>query len=182
MLARGAKLLGAVVGLILISAGCYTSKYSLGSPETSKVDRANVGDFQATNKDGTYDLIIRNLDDHQYYVEYAENRTGEKKSKTILRMVGFLGNVSNVGFASLRGLADDGANDPGYLIMRTEISPDHSQMTIRDLKDDFFKGMTIDSEQKLRSVIADNMNNEKMYDGDAVVFHRVPTQGETATH
>jgi hypothetical protein len=150
--------------------GCYETEYPLGSSDKSTVDRAWVGNFTMTDGDKVYSLIIRNLDGRQYYVEWVQTN---QKDKGPDRMVGYTADVNGVSFANLRELTDDGSVPTKYLVMRVSISPDGSKLTLRNLNDKFFNDKSIDSQAALSKVIQSNLDNNEMYDGDAVVAMRV---------
>lgn len=152
------------VGLIgvLAFAGCWGSKYTLIPPEQAKVDRAYVGDWDAANAKGEHaGLIIRNIDDKQYYVETQDN------SQKTARYVGFLAPVKNATFAQLRELSDDGSIPEAWIIIRIELAD--KKMTLRQLSDDFFKDKTIESAEQLRRVIEENLDNSQMYAQDETI-------------
>jgi len=151
--------------MLLMAVGCYETEYPLGSADTATVDPNYVGDFVMTADHKTDALTIRNIDNHLYYVEWTEKDT--------TRMVGYTATVNGTLFANLRDLTDDGSIDKKYLIMRISLSDDHNRLTLRNLKDDFFKDKNINSSEALQTVIAQNVDNEQMYDGDAVVATRV---------
>jgi hypothetical protein len=158
----GVVLLGA---LLLATVGCYQTEYPLGSADTATVDTSYVGDYSMTVEHRTETIAIRNIDNHLYYVEWTE--------KDLSRMVGYTAIVGGATFANLRDLTDDGSIDKKYLIMRISLSDDHSKLTLQNLKDDFFKDKNINSSQSLQNVIAANLDNNDMYDGDSVVATRV---------
>ena len=149
-------------------AGCYTTEFPLGSADKATVDPAYVGDFVITSDKKSETIIIRNIDNHLYYVEWL---TEDDKP---LRMVGYTADVNGVTFANLRGLTEDGTIDTKYMVLRVSISDDHSKLSIRNLKDDFFKDKKIDSSDALQKVIAGNLDNSEMYDGDTFVGTRIP--------
>jgi hypothetical protein len=151
---------------LLFVMGCYETQYPLGSADKAVVNVAYVGDFVMTEDNKTETIIIRNIDDHTYYVEYDSDDKPD-------RMIGYTADVNGVTFANLRGLTDDGSIDNHYLIMRIAISADRGKLTLRNLKDDFFKGKQINSSDDLQKIIAANMDNERMYDGPAVEGMRV---------
>ena len=154
---------------LLFFAGCYETQYPLGSPDKATVDPGYVGDFVLTDKDQKSEtIIIRNIDNRLYYVEWL---SGDDKP---LRMVGYTADVNGVTFANLRGLTDDGTIDDKYMLFRISLSGDHSKLSIRNLKDDFFKNKNINSSETQQKVIAENLENSEMYDGDAVTATRVP--------
>lgn len=157
--------LACVVPGLLFVLGCYTTQYPLGSVDKAVVDPAYVGDFVIEdNKAET--LIIRSIDNHLYYVEYDENGKPD-------RMVGYTADVNGVTFANLRDLTDDGSIDNKYLVMRIALSPDRGKLTVRNLKDDFFKGKAINSSDDLERIIRANLDNEQMYDGPPAEAMRV---------
>lgn len=153
---------------LLLMAGCYTTQYPLGSQDKAVVDPGYVGDFVFTEDKKPETIIIRNIDNHSYYVEWLS--PDEKP----LRMVGYTSDVNGVTFANLRGLTEDGTIDDKFMIMRVSISDDHSKLTLRNLKDDFFKNKNITSSESLQNVISGNLENQEMYDGDTVAATRVP--------
>jgi hypothetical protein len=155
-----------LVALLLASMGCYKTETPLGSPDTAAVDTSYVGDYSMTVDHRADTIAIRNIDNHLYYVEWTEdNKTN--------RIAGYTATVNGTLFANLRDLTDDGSIDKKYLIMRISLSDDHNRLTLRNLKDDFFKDKNINSSEALQTVIAQNVDNEQMYDGDAVVATRV---------
>jgi len=164
--AGGLLLLLALVG----GLGCYETEYPLGSADKSTVDRAFVGNFTMTDADKVYSIVIRNLDGHQYYVELAQTN---QKDNGPDRRVGYTADVNGVTFANLRQLTDDGSISNKYLVMRVSISADGSKLTLRNLNDKFFSDKNIDSQAALTQLIQANLENNGMYDGDAVVAARV---------
>jgi hypothetical protein len=167
--------LALVAAGLLFFAGCYSTQYPLGSPDKAAIDPAYVGDFAVTENNQNETIVIRNLDDHAYYVEYDE------PGKAPLRMVGYTADVSGVTFANLRSLTDDGSIDSNYLLMRIAISPDRGKLSMRNLKDDFFKGKTINSSDDLQKIIAANLDNDLMYDGPATNAMRVTPPANPTT-
>jgi hypothetical protein len=152
--------------LLFLGMGCYETQYPLGSADKAVVNTAYVGDFVMTENNKTETIIIRNIDDQTYYVEYDSEDKPD-------RMIGYTSDVNGVTFANLRTLTDDGSIDTHYLIMRVAISPDRGKFTLRNLKDDFFKTRQINSSDDLQKIIAANLDNEQMYDGPAVEATRV---------
>jgi hypothetical protein len=131
-----------------------------------------VGDYTYLDKPTSTrptTLIIRNIDGKLYYVEL------DPPDSKPDRAIGFTFDINGVTFASTRGLEDDGSVPDGYTIMRVALSEDHSQLTIRELSDDFFKTKTINSSDDLQTLISDNLDNKAMYDSDddTVVATRV---------
>jgi hypothetical protein len=144
----------ALIGLGLLVVGCWGSKFALGP--ALPVDKALVGDWKITDSDGsTTNLIIRNLDGKQYYVE-----TGEP-GKEPERYVGFIADVKGAHFAHLRPLKKDGDLPEEYIYMRVEL--DAGKLVIRDLDEEFFKGKNFDSAEAVQKFIGDNLDNPKMY-------------------
>jgi hypothetical protein len=165
------KYIAAAVGgllLLTLSIGCFETTYSLGTVGDAKVNHAFIGDFSDHGKDGASTLAIRNIDDKQYYVEMQT-----PTDKTPARMVGYTADVNGVTFAHLRVMEDDGDISPKHFIERIAISDDGSKLTLRDLNDKFFADKNIDSDDSLKTVIAANLDNPDMYDGDAKTLTRV---------
>jgi hypothetical protein len=159
--------------------GCYETKYPLGSAQNATVNRAFVGNFTMPGGNNAVSIVIRNLDDKQYYVEWSE--TGQN-DKGPLRMVGYTADVKGVTFANLRSLSDDGTIDDKFLVMRVSLSADGSKLTIRNLNDKLFSANNIDSQAALNKTIESNLDNNDMYDGDANIATRdVPTTQGSAT-
>ncbi|MGA2440983.1 MAG: hypothetical protein ABSH08_08495 [Tepidisphaeraceae bacterium] len=159
--------LACVVPALLFALGCYETEYPLGSADKATVDPAYVGDFTMTDNNGSESIIIRNIDNHLYYVEYID------KDNKPDRMVGYTSDVNGVTFANLRGLTDDGSIDKKFLVMRISLSADHAKLSLRNLKDDFFKDKNVNSSDALQTLIAANLENDQMYDAEAVVATRV---------
>src|ERR1700724_2367963 len=95
-----------VLPLLVIGLGCYETQYPLGSADKSTVDPAYVGDYATTDGNKTSTVVIRNIDNHLYYVEWIDGNDNKPD-----RMVGYTAQVNGVTFANLRGLTDDGSVD-----------------------------------------------------------------------
>ncbi|HEX4055470.1 MAG TPA: hypothetical protein VHX86_14490 [Tepidisphaeraceae bacterium] len=168
MYPRRIAVLVASLLLLTLGLGCYETKYPLGSAENATVDRAFVGNF--TMKDGNVDsIVIRNLDGKRYYVEYVGN---DQKDKQPMRMVGYTTDVGGVTFANLQQLTDDGSIDDKFLIMRISLSADHATLSLRGLKEEFFKDKDVNSSADLEKVIQANLDNDQMYDGPEAIATR----------
>jgi hypothetical protein len=163
-----------VLPLLVVGLGCYETQYPVGSADKATVDQGYVGDYVFTDGDKTNTIVIRNIDDHLYYVEWVG---GDEKGPN--RMVGYTADVNGVAFANLRGLTDDGSIDSKFLVMRISLSPDHAKLTLRNLKDDFFKDKSVGSSDSLEKIIAANLENDQMYDGEPVVAARVTPPSPT---
>jgi hypothetical protein len=157
-------LLAGVTLIVLLGIGCYTSKFTVGSADQAKVDRQYVGDWEFKDGDKTSHLIIRNLDDKNYYVEM--NGDGEKTD----RYTAFIGTIKDVQFANLRHLSDDGTIEDERIIMRVGLKD--GKLELRNLKDTFFKDQTIESQPQLTSVIEKNLENPAMYDDEPLIATR----------
>ena len=154
------KRVALVLSIALILAGCYETTVPLGSPEQAKVDRNLAGDwsFPAAGDQKAVSLVLRNLDDKQYYVEWQE--AGEKPA----RCVGIVVPIKDAMFAQVRNLPDDGSIADKHLIVR--VSFKDNKLGIRQLNDKFFDGKAVDTTEKLRAVLEANLENADMYDGD----------------
>jgi len=164
-----------VLPLLMLGLGCYETQFPLGSADKATVDPVYVGDFVAVDGNKSTTITIRNIDNRLYYVEWFDSSDNKPT-----RMVGYTATVNGVAFANLRGLTDDGSIDDKYLVMRIALSPDRAKLTLRNLKEEFFKDKNVGSSAALEKVIGANVENEKMYDGDTVVGTRVMPPPTTA--
>src|SRR5438067_13686020 len=125
-----------LLATLLVLAGCYVSKYTIGSKDAAVVDRKYVGDWEFADPDkpakAPMRVVIRNVDDKQYYVEWSNEEGGPG------RTIGFVTDIKGVSFAQLRPLSDDGSIDNEYLITRVSLGSD-GKLTLRQLNDGFFK-------------------------------------------
>ena len=106
--------LACVVPALLFALGCYETEYPLGSADKATVNPAYVGDFvmadetasvsadsqngigptkTTTDKNQSTTIIIRNIDNHLYSVEWT--KTNDTKTNR-LRMVGYTSDVNGV--------------------------------------------------------------------------------------
>src|SRR2546423_15466011 len=133
----------ALLAALLFVGACYTSKFPLGTAEQAKVDKKYVGDWDLPDPESPAkpptSLRIRNIDDHQYYVEFDEHN-----DKGPQRYSGFVTDVKGVPFAQLRPLTDDGEVSEVCFIVRVGTTGD-CKLTIRQLADyyKFFKDKPI---------------------------------------
>jgi hypothetical protein len=125
----------------------------------------------------TSSIIIRNIDNHLYYVEWIDNSTDNKPQ----RLIGYTAQINGATFANLRGLTDDGSIETKYTVMRISLSADQKKLTLRNLSEDFFKNKTIDSSEAFEKIVAENVENEKMYDGAPAIATRL-TASDTNTN
>jgi len=158
---------GVLWAAMLTISGCLETKYTIGDKEHAAVDRGYVGDWMPAGNDRSR-VAIRNLDDHQYYVE------NDEPDHKPLRMVGFVTQVKGASFAQLRELTEDGSVPDKYLVLRVERKDD--KLTLRQLNDKFFVSQSITSSADLRRVIEENLENNEMYEGDPAVLTRQPRQ------
>jgi hypothetical protein len=154
-----------LVGLLVMS-GCLVTQYTLIDPASGKVDKAFVGNWNSPSLDAAgrdAGLVIRNVDDQSYYIEWKTKDT----TGGVIRAVGQIADVKGVRFAQLRGLEDDGSISKDWMISRLQLSGD--SLTIRQLNDKFFADKGIDSSAKLRSTIESNLENPAMYSADETI-------------
>jgi hypothetical protein len=158
--------LALLLGSMLVVSGCLVTQYTLIDPASGKVDARFVGDWNSPSFDSSgrgAGLIIRNIDDKSYYVEWRTK--GE--SDGVIRAVGQIADIKGVRFAQLRGLEPDGSISKDWMISRLELSGD--TLTIRQLDDKFFDEKKIDSSAALRSTIESNLENAAMYKQDETI-------------
>jgi len=169
---RNLALAVGLLSLTLFFAGCFTTKFALGKLEDAKVDLGYVGNWQAVDDAGKkLTLIVRNIDNHRYYVEWTDDKDGGKGAQ---RFTGYVSSVGGVGFAQLKPLTADGTIEENNMILRVGMKD--GSLNIQDLKDEFFKDKTINSDDDLRKLIEANVENKAMYDGDTMKFTRLPEE------
>jgi hypothetical protein len=150
-------------------AGCFSSKFTLGKAEDAKVDIGYVGNWEMSQDGHKVTLVIRNLDNHWYYVEYLDEKDADKGPA---RYTGFVTPVGGVQFAQLRALNADGTIAEDYGIVRVGMK--EGALTFQHLKEDFFKDKTINSSDDLRKIVEANVENKSMYDDDVAKLTRTP--------
>lgn len=145
----------ASLSLLMLVAGCFTTKYSIGKSDDAKIDLNFVGNWAYTKDGAETTVIIRNIDSHQYYVEW------QTKDK-VNRFIGFVAPIKDARFAQLRELSADGSIPEEHAILRVDLKD--GKLILKHLKEDFFKDKSIDSDDALKKVLAENLDNEQMYD------------------
>ena len=157
----------AVAAVALLVVGCFESKYPLAPrPPGQRVDAQYLGDWtlEHLEDDGTTNtskLVVRNLRGEEYYVEWVNDEGQDDEDR--FRATGYLTDVGGVTFVNLLPLTDTPAAAERYTIMRVDL--DGAKLKLTNLDGDFFKGKTFDSPDALRKIVADNLQNEKMYTG-----------------
>jgi hypothetical protein len=159
----------AAVTLALIAGGggCFENKHPLGSMQPGKVDLKYIGDWTLRGDDKTVHILIRNLHNDEYYVEWAAE--GEKPS----RATGYLTDIKGVSFANILPITDDDTLADRYLILRVDLQGGDT-LKLRNLKQDFFSDAQREKPDELRKIVADNLDNHAMYQGDPLVANRAP--------
>ena len=141
----------------VILFGCFTTTLNLGSADAAKVDVLYCGDWHFTWQDKdqskSADLVIRNFDGKQYYVEWKSE--GEKTD----RFSGFLVPVKSATFAQVSEMEANGELSPKHTILGVQLDGD--KLTMRHLDEDFFKDVTTD--EQLRAKVEKNLDNSAMY-------------------
>lgn len=156
----------ATFAMLLLFAGCWSTKFTLVAPEQAKVDTNYVGNWnsEAFNPDGREaGLVIRNIDGKQYYVEWRD----KNEKADLIRAVGFIADVKGATFAQIRGLEPEGKLDDDWILMRLELSG--NTLKIRQLSESFMKASTIESAEQLRRVLEQNLDNDAMYAKDEII-------------
>ena len=163
-----------LLAMALLIVGCLETEYTLGPREASQVDRIYCGDWQLSRRNDIGQtenslLIVRNLNDKEYYVEWIDTSKPVKEEDRS-RNVAFVADVKGVSFAHLAPLDPDGNNPDKFIIFR--FGMDGDKLVIKELNDKFFKEQGIDSNEKLRKVIEENLENNQMYSGEPMVGTR----------
>jgi hypothetical protein len=156
---NGMTVMAIMLAGALAAAGCLETESPLAPPQQGVVDAKLVGDWQLKDGDKAFDVIVRNFDGHQLYVEV---RNPDKASDRYAAQVTALKSGS---FAQLRPLTDDGSIEQKYVIMRLDRSGD-DKINLRHLEEEFFNDKPHDTPEKLRAVLEANIDNAAMYEGD----------------
>jgi hypothetical protein len=157
--------LSMLLASVLIVSGCLVTQYTLIDPAAATMDKKFVGNWNSASLDETgrgAGLVIRNLDDKSYYVEWRS-----KDSDGVIRAVGQITAIKGVSFAQLRGLEEDGSISKDWLVCRLQLEA--NTLTIRQLNDKFFADKGIDSSAKLKQAIESNLDNNAMYNQDETI-------------
>jgi len=155
---------------LLMLTGCLETEFSLGPRDQSVVDRAVCGDWMLSRKDANGQtqnshLVVRNIDDKLYYVEWADaNKPADRT-----RMTAFVADVKGVSFAHLQNLGEDGVNSDKHVIFR--FGMDGEKLIIKELSDEFFKDK-FGSDAELRALVEENLENDAMYAGEPLIGTR----------
>lgn len=158
-----ATLVVAIVALLVV--GCFESKYPLAPrPPGQRLDARYLGDWALEHLDddgqtNASKLLVRSLRGEEYYVEWITDTEDDR-----YRAVAYLTDVNGVTFANLLPLTAAPEPPGKFTIMRVDL--DGAKLTLRNLDPEFFKDKPVDSSDALRKVVADNVQNEKMYRGN----------------
>src|SRR2546421_4710878 len=126
--------LSVALALVML-AGCFETRFNLGSDKQSKVDPAYCGEwtFSWKDDDGTSKTgvaTILNFDGVHYLVDWKEE--GQKTA----RYNGFIVPVKDAKFAQLSPLGTEVSDT--HLIVRIQL--DSTKLKVRHLKKEFFDG------------------------------------------
>ena len=149
-----------IVALAALLVGCFETTVPLTEkPGDCKVDRALVGDWTFPGEGGkTVSLIVRNLDDKQYYVEWSS------EGDETIRAVAIVDKIKDVPFAQVRPLTPDGSVSEKHWIMR--VSTEDNKLGVRQLDGDWFSVRAANTTAQLRKLIEENLDNKDMYKGE----------------
>jgi hypothetical protein len=156
----------AALTVALLVVGCFETKYPLASrPPGQPVEAKYLGDWtlEQLDDDGQTNvskLIVRSLRGEEYFVEWVTN-DGDQDDR--YRATGYLTDVNGVTFVNLLPLTNTPAPADKFTIMRVDL--DGAKLKLMNLNPEFFKGKAYDSSDALRQIVADNLENEKMYTG-----------------
>jgi hypothetical protein len=161
-----AVLVPLLLAAVAASAGCFETKYPLSEqPAGAKIDPRYLGEWSLEQLDADGQvaasrLVVRNLHGESYFVDWRGGGTDEEP----LRATAYLTDVNGVTFANARLLSDTPEPSNTYVILRVDL--DGEKLKLRNLDGDFFKDKKFDSPDALRKIVADNLENEKMYKGE----------------
>ena len=154
---------------VALLVGCFETKYPLEPRAPGhRVDARYLGDWTLEHLDddgqtNVSDLHVRNLRGEEYYVEWVTKDEGDAKEDRF-RATCYLTDVNGVTFVNLLPLTDAPEPPGRYTIMRVDLD-DAGKLKLTNLDGEFFKGKAYDSPDALRQIVADHLENEKMYTG-----------------
>jgi hypothetical protein len=153
-----AGLLATVLAAVM-AGGCLETETPLAPPQQGAVEAKLVGNWELKEGDKSTDIIVRNFDGHQLYVELHDpDKSPERYAVQVTPLKGG-------SFAQIRALTDDGTLEQKYVIMRADLAGD-DKVNLRHLNGEFFDDKPHDTPQKLRALLEANIDNPAMYEGD----------------
>jgi hypothetical protein len=153
-----AGLLATVLATVM-AGGCLETDAPLATPQQGAVEAKLVGNWTLKDGDKSMDIIVRNFDGHQLYVELHD------PEKSPQRYAAQVTPLKGGSFAQIRALTGDGTLERTYVIMRADLAGD-DKVNLRQLNGEFFDDKPHDTPQKLRAVLEANIDNPAMYEGD----------------
>ena len=157
---------------LLVLAGCFESEHPVTAPKTGGIDKRYIGDWSVQQGPQSAKLIVRNLHDEEYYVEWV-NADGTRSRQTA-----HASKVNGATFANLLPVRDDGALATKYVIVRVDLKGD--RLTIRNLNPEFFKDKTIGSSDDLKAILSANLDNDSLYTADPILATRAAAEQHNA--
>lgn len=157
----------AAICVLAGALGCYETIYRLSPLADAKVDRELCGDWKlAGSHGGEIHMGVRNLDDRFYSISW---RSSDADATT--HLVADSTPIQDVRFVHARVLPEDGTLTDSHLLLRVDVEGD--RITVRPVSDEFMKDKTIDSDDGLRAIIEENLENNDLYDDVSFVGTRV---------
>lgn len=157
--------------LILAVIGCIT--IPLGDPEKSKIDDKLIGVWLSKpDDDGSQTLFtVTGYDSRTYFVSEFTFKKADEKITPGMRIdwKAWLTDVSGQTFATGEMispsmlLASKEDNAEKYGIVKIVHSGD--TLTIQSIDDDFVKNSNVQNSQELQDLIAKNLDNAKLFEG-----------------
>jgi len=157
--------------LLLGVNGCFSSMFTLGSPEEAKVSRIYVGDWALEGMDATT-LSIRSFDEKSYVVALVKKDDDGSTKFAYCR--GFLADVKDVTFAHLKPLGEDGKLGDEWELYRIAIT-DGGEIVLRVLDEKYFKDKKINSNDDLKKIVEAGLDDDAMYGKKPIKGRRVKT-------
>jgi hypothetical protein len=151
--------IGAVgLGLVFaVMGGCYTSKVPLGDSHESKIEPKLLGDWTGQMDSDTVRVVVRQFDDHEYYISFAFN----DKPAALTRAYSVT--VGGVPFMNMQNIGAVDENDRIFIFARYEVTPD-GELVVRLLnKDPLLGDRQFESSEAFRQFVKEHLDEEQLY-------------------
>jgi len=150
----------ALVVVLLVCIGCYSTDIALDPPEGASVDSRLIGEwsFPAATKSKTFTAVIRPADDKRnYLVEYSDDQRSLRGTASVIR-------IKDATFVQIRPQKPDDPDTQERLMARVSVSDD-GKLSIQQLNPYFFYPKRLTAPDHLQDLLERNLDNPDMYQG-----------------
>jgi hypothetical protein len=172
-----------VLGISLLLAGCLP--FPLGNPENSTVDSKLAGYWFAQDEDRQTLITLYPFDAHTYVLHAAEfKKDGDKFQALDLQLYkAWLTSVKGATFITLEPLSQHLPNmqdeKRAYLVAR--LIREGDGLSVKGVDADFEPMKTVKSAADVARVIADNLENQKLYSENPTHYRHLDAEKDADT-